>query len=144
MTDALVASIAVAQLKADEGFSSHVYRCPAGALTIGYGRNVDPDAGGPGVSEGEAALLLGNDVAACEIDLSRLFPGWDSFTVVRRACLINLRFQLGPSRFRGFRRMIAAIQAGDWFTASRELANSALMTQVPERTSRRVRELEVG
>jgi len=144
MIDPLLASIATAQLKQDEGFESHAYRCPAGALTIGYGRNVDPDQGGPGLTESEASLLLGNDVAACEADLANIFPGWESISMARRATLINIRFQIGPGGFRSFRRMIAAIQVGDWQTAARELAASRLMVQVPRRTTRRVRELEVG
>ena len=36
-----------------EGFRSHVYRCSAGALTIGYGTNISD-----GISETEALLLL--------------------------------------------------------------------------------------
>ena len=134
--------IAIQQIKADEGFRGTAYICPAGALTIGYGRNID--IGGTGVSEAEASMLLANDVAACEADLRGLFHMWDFFGPVRRSALINLRFQLGPNRFRAFRKMIAAIDKGDWMLAAAELADSALTKQTPARNGRRVRELEQG
>lgn len=150
MSDALVR--ANEQIRQDEGFRSHVYVCPAGFLTIGYGRNVDTT--GPGITEPEAAALLANDLAACAADLASLFPGWPGFSLQRQATLINLRFQLGARGFRGFGGMVKAIQAGDWPRAASEVAwrnpdvsprvPSPLMTQTPGRTSRRVRELEQG
>ena len=62
----------------------------------------------------------------------------------RRATLVNLRFQLGPSRFRAFRKMIAAIENGDWPEAAKELRDSNLARQTPGRTLRRADELEQG
>lgn len=132
------------QLEGDEGFRAHVYVCPAGALTIGYGRNVDPDRGGPGISQNEARVMLGNDIAECAADLANLFTKWDTFTLARQAALINLRFQLGPFRLRGFKKMIAAISAGDWATAAKELQDSQLAKQTPARTTRRAMELRNG
>ena len=55
------------QLRRDEGFRPYPYLCTGGALTIGYGRNIARDKGGPGLAEVEAAFMLRNDVAACEI-----------------------------------------------------------------------------
>lgn len=131
------------QIKEDEGFSSHAYLCPSGFLTIGYGRNVDPN-GGKGITEAEGQVLLSNDITECDDDLRRVFAAWDSFSLRRRATLLNLRFQLGPSRFRGFRKMIAAIEKGDWEQAASELRDSHMMTQAPRRTGRRANELEQG
>lgn len=130
------------QIKQDEGFRARAYVCPAGKLTIGYGRNISET--GPGITGSEAEVLLSNDITACDADCRALYPGWDTFSLRRKATLVNLRFQLGGSGLRGFRKMNAAINAGDWETAARELADSALMTQTPNRTSRRVREIEEG
>lgn len=130
------------QIKEDEGFRSQAYVCPAGALTIGYGRNID--TGGPGITEAEGQVLLSNDITACDADLRKVFSGWDGFSLRHRATLLNLRFQLGPARFRAFRKMIAAIDKGDWLEAAKELADSNLARQTPQRTGRRVRELEQG
>lgn len=130
------------QIKADEGFRSHAYVCPAGALTVGYGRNID--TGGPGITDAEAQVLLSNDISECDADLAKVFAGWSGFSLRRRATLVNLRFQLGPSRFRAFRKMIAAIENGDWAEAAKELRDSNLARQTPGRTLRRAAELEQG
>lgn len=131
------------QIKDDEGFEDKARPCPAGFLTIGYGRNVDPN-GGKGITEAEAQVLLSNDITECDADLRKVFAAWDTFSLRRKATLLNLRFQLGPSRFRGFRKMIAAIEKDDWELAAAELRDSHLMTQTPRRTSRRAGELEQG
>jgi len=44
-------------IKRHEGFSSTVYRCQSGVLTVGWGRAVDPDEEGTGITEEEAELL---------------------------------------------------------------------------------------
>ena len=130
------------QIKADEGFRSHAYVCPAGALTVGYGRNID--TGGPGITDAEAQVLLSNAISECDADLAKVFSGWSGFSLRRRATLVNLRFQLGPSRFRAFRKMIPAIENGDWAEAAKELRDSNLARQTPGRTLRRADELEQG
>lgn len=132
------------QIKQDEGFRAHAYVCPAGALTIGFGRNIDQDRGGPGISEAEAAVLLSNDISACTADLMKVFPAWPTFGTRRQATLVNLRYQLGPHRFRGFKNMIACINNSDWAGAARELRSSALAKQTPSRTLRRAEEIASG
>ncbi len=130
------------QIKQDEGFRNLAYVCPAGALTIGYGRNID--TGGAGITEEEGQVLLSNDITACDDDLRKVFPNWDTLSVRVRATLVNLRFQLGPARFRAFRKMVAAIQNGDLVEAAKELRDSNLARQTPARTLRRADELEQG
>jgi lysozyme len=134
------------QLKADEGFRAGVYVCPAGALTIGYGRNVDTDKGGPGITTAEAEVMLSNDITTCDDDLRKLFAGWDGFGVRRRAALVNLRYQLGPHRLRAFSNMISAINGGDWPAAAFHLRDSAMYRDrgTHGRTERRAKELEQG
>jgi lysozyme len=134
----------LAQIKNDEGFRSHAYVCPAGALTIGYGRNVDQDKGGAGISEAEGRILLVDDISDCAGDLRVLFPRWEDFGTRRQATLLNLRYQLGPHRFRGFANMIDAINHNDWTGAARELRSSALYKQTTARTERRAKELQSG
>ena len=45
-------------LIANEGLSLKVYKCTAGANSIGVGRNLDSR----GISEDEAMLMLNNDI----------------------------------------------------------------------------------
>ena len=129
----------------DEGFEGHAYRCPAGKLTIGYGRNIDPD-GGKGITEREALHLLHGDLIECENDLADIF-GWDFWLhldTVRRYALINMRYNLGPAGFRGFVNMIEAIKRKEWGLAAREAMDSRWAVQVGKRARRIADELRDG
>ena len=132
------------RIKRDEGFRRHGYRDHLGVLTIGYGRNIDAEAGGPGITESEASILLARDLDGAERDLQLIFPRWAEFNQVRQQALVNMRFQLGPTRFRSFRRMIRAINAGRWVLASQEALDSRWAGQTPGRAYRIARELRTG
>ena len=115
----------VKQLRKHEGESLHAYLCPAGKVTLGIGRNIDQN-GGKGITKDESTFLLLNDIAECTSDLQNLFGSetWNWMSDNRKIALIDHRFNLGPSRFRGFRRMIAAIRRGDWADAGKEAMDS--------------------
>lgn len=132
------------QIMADEGYVRYAYICPAGDLTIGYGRNISEN--GPGISETEARILLGHDLAECDVDMGRLFT-WDFWTtldMVRRNALTNMRYQLGPAGFRGFRNMIAAIKHKQWGLAAQHALDSRWAVQTPRRAQRIAEELRDG
>ena len=103
----------------DEGFMPIPYRCTAGKLSIGYGTNIQD-----GITREEALLLmrhrLGKVIAALE---SRL-PFWSKLTDDRRRVLANMGYQLGIAGLMGFRRMLAALERGDYDTAGREMMDS--------------------
>lgn len=128
----------VQQLMVHEGFRRHPYRCTAGKLTIGYGRNLEDN----GVSEYEALVMLQNDLDICEADL-RTFPWWEGLSERRQHALIDMRFNLGPSRFRGFRLMLAALEAGDFVEAAAQMRDSKWATQVRGRAERLARMVEL-
>ena len=135
----------LSRLMEDEGYRRHVYECPTGFLTIGYGRNVDPD-GGPGISQREAMALLVHDIDACLADCITFYGDdlWAGMGQVRRDALANMRFQLGPSRFRGFERMHDAIRAKDWDRAANEALDSLWSRQTRNRATRIAQELRTG
>lgn len=121
----------------DEGFSRFAYQCTAGKTTVGYGRNIDSQ-GGKGISEAEARVLLGNDLAECELDLIELFGAkfWASLDLVRKYALINMRFQLGGRGFRTFENAIEAIRRRRWAQAGSEILDSRYAEQTPSRAQR--------
>lgn len=114
-----------------EGIRLHPYRCPAGKLTIGIGRNIE-DAG---ISEKEAFYLLDNDINECIGDLSKnLFPfSFDLLPGPVQEVLVSMRFQLGAGGFRGFKKMIRAVREQDWPGMVREMRDSNWHDQVPKR-----------
>ena len=132
------------QIKHDEGYRCYPYRCSAGVLTIGYGRNIDEVGGGPGIAEDEAAHMLRNDLHSAEIDMKGIFPNWADIGQARRNAFINMRFNLGPTRFRGFVNMIEAARRGVWGIAGMEARDSRWYFQVGGRAERIARTIETG
>ena len=118
------------QIADHEGFRSKPYRCTAGKLTIGYGRNIED----VGISKAEARILLSNDIFKAQRDCERIFPLWHYYPDSKRWALIDMRFNLGPGRFRGFRRMIAAVKNEDWKLAAKEAKDSRWYGQVGRRS----------
>ena len=135
----------LSRIMEDEGFRSHVYLCPAGKYTIGYGRNVDHH-GGKGISQAEALHLLANDVRECEADVRDFYGSmfFDRLGLVRQNALINMRFQLGGGGFRKFDRMHDAIKVHDYERAANEAMSSLWATQTRNRASRIAQELRSG
>lgn len=107
------------EVASDEGFMPIPYRCTSGKLSIGYGTNIQD-----GITREEALLLmrhrLGKVVAALE---SRL-PFWPRLTDERRRVVANMGYQLGVAGLMGFRRMLAALERGDYDTAGKEMMDS--------------------
>jgi lysozyme len=126
---------AMDMIKADEGFKRYPYRCTAGKLTIGYGRNIED----VGISESEAGYLLYNDVYNAWADLAQfLFPAQFSTWPERiQTALVNMRFQLGHSGFRSFEKMIKALRVEDFSAAAHEILDSKYAKEdTPERAER--------
>ena len=116
------------------------YRCPAGKLTIGYGRNLDD----VGISAEEARDLLDDDINDCLRDLGT-FPWFGSLDPIRQRALVNMRFQLGPQGFRGFRHMLAALEIGAYAMAAVEARDSKwARTDSPARARTVTAMLETG
>ena len=91
------------QLKRHEGLKLKPYKCTAGKLTIGYGRNLEDK----GINKSEAEEMLLRDI--CEVE-ERLFDAGllDSQNDARKAVLINMAFQLGFNGLFGFKNMLEA------------------------------------
>jgi len=114
------------QLIMHEGLRLKPYQCPAGFYTIGIGRNLESN----GISESEALVMLDNDIEECIRDIINIFPDWYSFSVNRQHAIIDMRFNLGLSRFRQFKKMIAAVNCSDWHEAAIQAKDSRWYRQV--------------
>jgi lysozyme len=128
------------QLIRHEGLKLRPYRCPAGRLTIGVGRNLQDR----GISSSEALYLLDNDIAEIELDLRSRLLVFPELTPVRQRVLIDMAFNLGTAGLFGFRKMLAAITAHDYEAAARHGLNSAWAKQVGTRATRLMAMLETG
>lgn len=116
------------------------YKCPADKLTIGYGRNIEER----GISEDEAEYLLNNDIKLSEGELSKAFPWFSNLTPVRQAVLINMHFNMGLTRLKGFIKALPAIERGDYKTAAAEMLDSKWARQVGKRADELAKQMETG
>lgn len=114
-----------------EGLKLKPYRCTAGKLTIGVGRNIED----VGITEDEARALLQNDIERVEGELKR-FAFFAALSPPRRAALVDMCFNLGISRFSQFRAMLTALEAGDYQAAADEMLDSRWAQQVGARALR--------
>jgi lysozyme len=110
-------------LKRHEGVEHHIYRCSAGFWTLGAGRNVDPQ-GGLGLSDDEVDYLLQNDIERVIKELSAEYRWFNSLDDVRKDAMIDISFNLGATRLRGFKRALAAMEVADYKTAAKEFLDS--------------------
>lgn len=112
-----------------EGFSGKPYLCPAGKLTIGYGRNLEAN----GIRKPEADFLLLNDILYFD---SQISSRWHHYCVLppkKKMVLIDMAYNLGINGLFNFKRMIKAIEAGDYIEASKEMLDSNWAKQVGKR-----------
>lgn len=122
----------IAQLKKHEGFVKNKaglhtpYYCPAGALTIGYGHNLDanPIAGigeHSTLNEEQAERLLRADILKFEGELDKLYPWWRGLNETRQAALLNMIFNLGAKKIQLFSASLKLIEQGEYQAAAENL-----------------------
>lgn len=115
------------QLIRHEGLRLKPYRCIAGKLTIGVGRNLDDC----GISKPEAMVLLDNDILRCESELLEHLPAvYSGLNDTRKAVLVNMCFNLGISGLLGFKNTLAFIGAGDFERVANGMLASKWAKQV--------------
>lgn len=127
-----------------EGKKRFVYRCTSNALTIGVGRNIDPNKGGIGLSDDEILYMLRNDIKRVYDELDSNLPWFKDLDDVRQDVLQDMCFNMGISRLLNFRKMLAAVELGLYDRASDELLNSKYAEQVKGRALKLARMMKEG
>jgi len=118
------------QLLRHEGLRLKPYRCTAGKLTIGVGRNLDTK----GFSQTEAFMLLEHDILQCERQILDEIPKiYLQLDVVRKSVLLNMCFNLGIGGLLSFNNTLALIAVGDWVRAANGMLASKWAKQVGRR-----------
>lgn len=119
----------VALLIQHEGEKLHPYRCTAGKLTIGVGRNLDDK----GISIKESRFLLQNDLEDAERDARTFCVEFGYLLPARQAVLIDMAFNLGLGGLLNFKKFQKALDRKDFDAASKEMLDSAWAKQVGQR-----------
>ena len=142
----MISANLIDSIKLGEGFSATAYRCPTGRLTIGFGRCVDPDELGTGITEAEAEMLLANDLERFEVAAQRVVgeATWSLLNQTRREALIEMAFNMGAGNLAKFRRMLAALGEEDYAGAADEALSSRWAEQVGQRAERIADRIRTG
>ena len=125
------------QLLIDEGLRLKPYRCTAGKLTIGVGRNLDDR----GITEPEAMGLLDNDIRRVWGELMTTIPWVIRAPEAVQDVLVNMGFNLGLGGLLGFKRTLAHLEAGAYQQAADAMLDSRWAEQVGERAQRLARQI---
>jgi len=125
-------------LKRHEGLRLYVYECTAGKKTIGYGRNLEDR----GITEAEAEAMLDSDIEYTEERLVSSYEFYKDLDETRKAVLIDIAFNIGMTGLKGFKKMLIALEEGDYSEAAIQLLDSRYAKQVPNRAMELARLLD--
>jgi lysozyme len=140
------------ELIVDEGERLKVYRCTAGKLTIGIGRNLD-DVGifphettalgltkqsciANGITKEQSRALFATDLDRVDADLDRRLPWWRQLDPVRQRVLVNMAFNLGIDGLCKFKNTLGMIRTGNYAGAAAGMLHSLWAKQVGKRAGR--------
>ena len=130
MTEPFDKEAAKRMLTLHEGVRLEPYKCPAGFLTIGIGRNLDAN----GISVETAEQMLEEDLMTAWEDVVFIFGRQvEDWSRNRKLALIDMLFNLGRNTFLQFQHTITHIEDGKWREAAQAALDSKWARQVPRR-----------
>lgn len=118
----------VSSIKKHEGLRLKPYRCSAGKLSIGYGRNLDD----VGISKTEAESLLEHDIKTAKETASQ-FRWYRELDENRQDVIVEMIFNLGLPRLLKFKKTIQALRDHDYDEAANQMLDSKWAKQVGQR-----------
>ena len=121
--------------KTFEGLRLKPYKCTAGKLTIGYGRNLED----VGISQAEADMMFERDFAQAESEVKRLLRvngiDWECLIEQRFYVLTDMMFNMGYDRLSKFKKMLYALKKGLYEDVANEMLDSVWAKQVGNRAT---------
>lgn len=124
------------ELIRDEGLRLKAYKDSLGNFTIGVGHLMPLTAtGAEMITEARAMDLLETDIDIAYSLATEVFGIMVEMADARQRALVNMCLNLG-NRIRGFKKLIAAVRAGQWDLAAAEALDSKWADQVGKRATR--------
>lgn len=123
-------------LEYEEGKKPCVYKDTKGLDTIGIGFLVDKAVPGAGVPESVMNFWLETLIRECIDDLAKEIVSWSLLPDHVQNALTLMRYQLGMPRLNGFKKMLMAVELGDFVVAAEEAIDSKWAKQTPARAHR--------
>lgn len=112
-----------------EGVIAKPYQDSVGVWTVGIGRNMNNP-----FRQSEMEFMLQNDINDCEAELRSEFAFFENLNDARQEVLLNMNFNLGLNRLKGFKRMLVALSQEDYVKAAEEMLDSKWAVQVKGRS----------
>ncbi len=113
---------ATSLIKKHEGFSPSLYKDTKGLQTLGYGHCIERKP----LTEGACEHILSDDVKDAAEDALSVYKDLYSLSDNRKIVLVNMAFNLGKVGLMGFKKMLFAINNGDFESAADEIKDSTL------------------
>lgn len=120
-----------------EGLRLKAYQDTKGVWTIGYGTNLQELT----ITASTAEFWLARKLNEAENEAQSAFGWYMALTSRRQAAIVELIYNMGLSRLRGFTKFLAAMAAKDYATAHAELLDSKWRTDVGPTRSGRIAEM---
>ena len=130
----------IRQLKRHEGMKLKPYKCTAGKLTIGIGRNLED----VGISEDEAETLLRHDIIEATNQLLNAFPWMGALNDARASAMINFTFNVGIGTVKKFKQTMEYMKNCDYENAATALLDSRYAKQVGSRANEIAEQIRTG
>lgn len=142
-------------IKQGEGFRAHAYYCTAGALTIGYGYNLDRNPlklteqeinklRSYGITKTRASELLSQLLTDLEKQLQQRLIWWSKLNAARQAVLLDMAYNLGINGLLGFKKTLSLLERGEYDAAATEMLDSQWAKQVKTRAYRNSNIIRTG
>ena len=107
-------------IKKHEGVRLKPYECPAGKLTIGYGRNLQDR----GITTLEADFLLERDLLDTKLELVDSIKFFHKLDDIRQNVLIEMAYNMGLPNLLEFKNTLKFMEKCDFINASKEMLDS--------------------
>ena len=133
----------VEDLKRHEGVILHGYYDHLNYMTCGVGRCLEEGVG-IGLTMEEAEYLLANDIARVREELTKTFEWFEDRNEPRQEAMINLNFNLGLTKLRGFKMALAAMAENDFDEAADQFMDSRWSGQVGQRAVEVTEQIRTG
>lgn len=122
------------QLVEHEDLKLKPYRCTAGKLTIGVGRNLDDK----GISKDEALEMLGNDIDEFYSEITKALPWFLKQPEIVQRILLDMAFNMGTKGLLTFKNTLKYIENRQYDKAADNMIQSRWYRQVGIRSVRLV------
>jgi len=116
-------------LEKHEGRRNMAYKDSKGIWTIGIGHNLEANS----IPDEAVSIIFAADKANVDSDISNSFPWYSSLDEVRQGVVVDVVFNMGLPRFKGFKNTIRYIKQGDYDKAADELLDSDAARDLPKR-----------